>query len=74
MKVALITGAGGLVGSEACERYVAAGYSVVALDNDFRKVFFGADASVAWRLNQLKERLGESINIPGVLIFVTLIT
>lgn len=63
MKVALITGAGGLVGSEACERYVAAGYSVVALDNDFRKVFFGTDASVAWRLNQLKEKLSESINI-----------
>ena len=58
MQICLVTGAGGLVGSEACERFVGEGYEVVGVDNDSRKAFFGPDASVVWLLQKLSEKLG----------------
>lgn len=63
MQICLVTGAGGLVGSEACERFVGEGYEVVGVDNDSRKAFFGPDASVDWRLQQLSEKLGEKFRL-----------
>ncbi len=47
MPTAIVTGSGGLVGSESVHRFVQAGYSVVGLENDMRARFFGADASTA---------------------------
>lgn len=44
MKV-LITGASGLVGSEAVKFYTERGYDVIGIDSDMRAVFFGAEAS-----------------------------
>jgi CDP-paratose 2-epimerase len=44
---AIVTGSGGLIGSESVARFVEAGYSVVGLENDMRARFFGADASTA---------------------------
>jgi len=43
--VALVTGSGGLIGSEAVTHFVRAGFEVVGIENDARASFFGADAS-----------------------------
>jgi CDP-paratose 2-epimerase len=47
MPVALVTGSGGLIGSESVRHFVEAGYEVVGLENDMRARFFGPDASTA---------------------------
>jgi CDP-paratose 2-epimerase len=47
MPVAIITGSGGLIGSESVRRLVEVGFDVVGLENDMRARFFGADASTA---------------------------
>lgn len=41
----LVTGSGGLIGSEAVRHFVEAGHDVVGIENDMRAQFFGADAS-----------------------------
>lgn len=41
----IITGSGGLIGSESVAYFVEAGYDVIGLENDMRARFFGADAS-----------------------------
>ena len=47
MPTAIITGSGGLIGSESVRHFVQAGYEVVGLENDMRARFFGPDASTA---------------------------
>jgi CDP-paratose 2-epimerase len=54
MNVVVVTGAGGLIGSEAVEYFAARGHDVVGIDNDMRSYFFGAEASTAWRLKELE--------------------
>lgn len=54
MSVALVTGAGGLIGSEAVKFLTGKGLDVVGIDNDMRAYFFGEEASTRWRLEQLK--------------------
>ncbi len=44
-KIACITGSQGLIGSAAVQRFLDQGYSVVGIDNDMRKFFFGAEGS-----------------------------
>jgi CDP-paratose 2-epimerase len=44
---AIVTGSGGLVGSESVARLVADGFDVVGLENDMRADFFGPQASTA---------------------------
>ena len=60
MTVAIITGAGGLIGSAAAQRFASLGLDVVGVDNDMRAVFFGTDASTAPNLAQLGTSLGAS--------------
>lgn len=57
MNVVLITGAAGLVGSEAARFFADKEYKVVGIDNDMRKVFFGSDASTVWNRRRLEEEL-----------------
>ena len=47
MSVAIVTGSGGLIGSESVRALVAAGLDVVGLENDMRARFFGPEASTA---------------------------
>jgi CDP-paratose 2-epimerase len=47
MKIAIVTGSGGLIGSESVRFFAAAGFEVIGLDNDMRAHFFGPDASTA---------------------------
>jgi CDP-paratose 2-epimerase len=53
---AIVTGSGGLVGSESVRHFVEAGYDVVGLDNDMRAEFFGPDASTRRVSDALSER------------------
>jgi CDP-paratose 2-epimerase len=59
MPVAIVTGSGGLVGSQAVEHFARAGYRVIGLENDMRAVFFGPSASTAPATARLAERLPE---------------
>jgi CDP-paratose 2-epimerase len=45
MPIAVITGSGGLIGSESVAHFVRAGYDVVGVENDMRSEFFGPTAS-----------------------------
>jgi CDP-paratose 2-epimerase len=45
MPTVIVTGSGGLIGSDCVRHFVAAGYDVVGIDNDMRAAFFGAEAS-----------------------------
>lgn len=58
MSVAVITGAAGLIGSEAASHFAGLGYEVVGIDNDMRKLFFGDDASTDWNRKSLESTLG----------------
>jgi CDP-paratose 2-epimerase len=60
MAVAVITGAAGLVGSEAARAFAGMGLDVVGIDNDMRRTFFGAEASTAWNAERLRQELGTS--------------
>ena len=52
----LITGAGGLIGSEAVEYYCYQGHEVFGIENNQRQVFFGEKGSTLPRLIQLKNK------------------
>lgn len=52
-KKVLITGSGGLIGSEAVEFYCKEGWDVYGIDNNFRQNFFGENGSVIWRIEEL---------------------
>lgn len=47
MPVAIVTGSGGLIGSESARYFAEQGYDVVGIDNDMRAYFFGPSASTA---------------------------
>ncbi|HOT00287.1 MAG TPA: NAD-dependent epimerase/dehydratase family protein [Acidobacteriota bacterium] len=53
MGAVLVTGSGGLIGSQAVEFFAAQGYDVFGIDNDMRRYFFGSEASTAWRIEEL---------------------
>jgi nucleoside-diphosphate-sugar epimerase len=53
MALVLITGASGLIGSEATRFFASQGFDVVGVDNDLRRYFFGDDGSTAWRRKTL---------------------
>jgi CDP-paratose 2-epimerase len=55
MKI-LITGAGGLIGSEAVEYYCTQGHEVYGIENNQRQVFFGSKGSTTKRLIQLESK------------------
>ena len=56
MKVVVITGSGGLIGSEAVEFYADKAEMVVGIDNNMRADFFGEEASTTWRVDALREK------------------
>jgi CDP-paratose 2-epimerase len=53
MAIALITGSGGLIGSEAVRYFASEGFDVIGLDNDMRARFFGPDASTRHTSDEL---------------------
>jgi CDP-paratose 2-epimerase len=47
MGIAIVSGSGGLIGSESVRHFAAQGFDVIGIENDMRAVFFGAGASTA---------------------------
>ena len=60
MSVAIITGSAGLIGSEASAHFAGLGYTVVGIDNDMRRHFFGPEASTEWNRRRIQQALGPS--------------
>ena len=56
MSTAIVTGSGGLVGSESVARFAEAGFDVIGVDNDMRSHFFGPSASTRSVSDTLVER------------------
>ncbi|HEY5976307.1 MAG TPA: NAD-dependent epimerase/dehydratase family protein [Solirubrobacterales bacterium] len=57
MGKAIVTGSGGLIGSEAATRLVEAGFDVIGIENDTRASLFGAEASTAHVTERLRRDL-----------------
>lgn len=57
MKVAVITGSGGLIGAEAARFFSKRGFYIVGIDNNMRAEFFGEEASTQWSVDELKSTL-----------------
>ena len=54
MMTVLVTGCGGLIGSEAVLHFDRQGHKVIGLDNNMRRVFFGPDGDTIWNLERIK--------------------
>jgi CDP-paratose 2-epimerase len=57
MKIALVTGAAGLIGSETVRFFSPKMDKIIGIDNDMRAYFFGQDASTAWNEKRLEESI-----------------
>ena len=55
MKICLITGSAGLIGSEAVDFFASKFDLIVGIDNDMRRYFFGDEASTKWNTARLIE-------------------
>ena len=60
MKIALITGSCGLVGSESVEFFIKKNFKVIGIDNNYRKFFFGKTASTLWIKSFLEEKYSKN--------------
>jgi CDP-paratose 2-epimerase len=58
MGVAIVTGSGGLIGSESVAHFAEAGFDVLGIDNDMRAYFFGDAASTRPQTERLREKYG----------------
>jgi CDP-paratose 2-epimerase len=55
MKIALVTGSGGLIGSEAVDFFANKFDKIIGIDNNMRQYFFGDNASTAWNVQRLEK-------------------
>ncbi|MBU4222851.1 MAG: NAD-dependent epimerase/dehydratase family protein [Euryarchaeota archaeon] len=62
MDIALITGSAGLIGAESVRFFSNKGFTVVGIDNDMRKVFFGDEASTQWSREKLESEIKDYIH------------
>jgi len=51
----LVTGSSGLIGSEAVLFFDKMGFSVVGVDNNMRRDFFGPKGDTAWNRQRLEQ-------------------
>ena len=54
-KMVLVTGSGGLIGSQSVEFFIDKGFKVVGVDNNMRQYFFGKEGSTLWNSQRLME-------------------
>ncbi len=65
MNIAIITGSGGLIGSASARFFAGKGFKVAGIDNDMRKYFFGDEASTAWNVRELKDKIPGYAHFPA---------
>jgi CDP-paratose 2-epimerase len=59
MPIAIITGSGGLIGSESVAHFIRSNFDVIGLENDMRAHFFGQAASTNDTTQRLLNEYGE---------------
>src|SRR3712207_6119429 len=57
MPIAIVTGSGGLIGSETVKHFAQQGFDVIGLENDMRAQFFGPDASTSGNTAKLVDTI-----------------
>src|SRR3546814_3739715 len=57
---ALVTGSGGLIGSEAAKFFAKKGFDIIGIDNNMRSYFFGDEASTEWNQEKIQKQLKDS--------------
>lgn len=62
MNIAIITGASGLIGSEAVEFFSTKFDLIIGIDNNMREEFFGKDASTLWNLDRIKGKFNNYVH------------
>jgi CDP-paratose 2-epimerase len=63
MKKVLVTGSAGLIGSECVKFFINKGFTVIGVDNNMRKIFFGDDACTDWNRNLLEMNYESYIHV-----------
>src|SRR3954470_8806956 len=66
MSTVVVTGSGGLIGSEAVAHFVRAGHDVVGIENDMRARFFGPDASTSHTTNRLLDEFAAQFRVEAL--------
>ena len=61
MKI-LVTGSSGLIGSEAVQYFGKKGHTIIGIDNNMRKEFFGEKGDTLWNLERIFGILAETNN------------
>lgn len=56
-KKILITGSGGLIGSESVRFFSEKGFDIIGIDNNMREYFFGKEASTKWSIAEIKKTI-----------------
>lgn len=56
-KIIIVTGSGGLIGSESVKFFNKKNFKIIGIDNNKRKYFFGKEASVRNNINFLKKNI-----------------
>jgi len=59
MKACLVTGSGGLIGSEAVRHFIKDFDYVIGIDNNLREYMFGVEASTEWNVKELHSLFDE---------------
>jgi CDP-paratose 2-epimerase len=59
MPTAIVTGSGGLIGSESTRHFAELGFRVIGIENDMRAKFFGSEASTAHVTEELMSRYSD---------------
>jgi CDP-paratose 2-epimerase len=63
MSVVIVTGSGGLIGSESVKFFHEKGFKIIGIENDLRSYFFGEKASTKWKSNELSNSLSNFIYV-----------
>jgi len=59
VKIAVVTGSAGLIGSQACDFFSNKGYKIIGIDNDMRAYFFGESSSTKDSLESIKSKIND---------------
>lgn len=62
MDIVIITGSAGLIGAESVRFFSKKEFTLVGIDNDMRKVFFGDEASTQWSRKKLESEIKDYIH------------